>query len=112
MSVTSFPGRFTSARPIGTMCSPSGTSPLMLYSISPSSTMTGLSSRIADLRSPLASAGVAGATTFRPGICDSHDSQAWECWAALQLAAQHGEVPRHELDRSEEHTSELQSPDT
>src|SRR2546422_8405711 len=71
------------ARPIGTICSLSGTSPLRLYSISPSSTITGLLSRIADFRRPLASAGVAGATTFRPGMWDSQ--------------------------RSEEHTSELQS---
>src|SRR5207248_1402376 len=65
--VTSWPVRLTSAWPIGTTYSPSGTSPLMLYNISPSSTITGLSSRIAALSRPLASAGVAGATTLRPG---------------------------------------------
>src|SRR2546430_17309070 len=66
--VTSCPVRLTSARPIGTTYSPSGTSPLVLYNISPSSTITGLSSRIAALRRPLASAGGAGAPALRAGV--------------------------------------------
>src|SRR6266567_4234011 len=95
ITVTSPPGRFTSACPIGTRCSPSGTSPLTLYSISPSSTMTGLASRIADLSSPFASAGVAGATTLSPGMCDNHASHAWECCAASCNAAPFG--PRNTM---------------
>src|SRR3989441_8996588 len=100
------------------MCSPSGTSPFRLYNISPSSTMTGLLSRIADLRSPLASAGVAGATTLRPGMCASQLSHACECCEESWSAAPFG--PRNTIGRgicppdmysirSEEHTSELQS---
>src|SRR2546428_6719135 len=76
-----------SARPIGTMCSPSGTSPLRLYSISPSRTITGLLSRMADLSRPFASAGVAGATTFSPGVWASQLSPACECWGESCSAA-------------------------
>src|SRR5205814_1511559 len=61
------PGRFTSFLSSGTRCSPSGTSPLTAYVPSFSMNITGLSSRIADFNMPLASAGVPGATTFRPG---------------------------------------------
>ena len=43
---------------------------------------TGSSQRIADLSSPLLSAGVDGMTTTRPGMCVYHDSSDWECWAA------------------------------
>ena len=57
--------------------------------------MTGLLSRIADLSRPLASAGVAGATTFRPGMCATQDSQAWECCAASWSAAPFG--PRNTI---------------
>ena len=42
----------------------------------------GLSSRMADLSRPLASAGVAGAMTFRPGTYAYRFSTACECWAA------------------------------
>ena len=42
---------------------------------------TGLSSRMALLSSPLASAGVAGVTTLRPGMCAYQLSNAWECCA-------------------------------
>src|SRR5213080_3594229 len=66
-TVTSRPGRFTSASPSGTTCSPAGTSPLSAYITSLSTKTTGLSSRMAAFSSPLASAGVAGTTTFRPG---------------------------------------------
>ena len=76
------PSRFSSAFPIGTMRSGlSSTSPFVLYSISFSNTITGLSSRIAALSSPLASAGVPGETTLRPGICANQLSHACECCA-------------------------------
>ena len=66
--VTSLPGRLTSALPRGTRYSPSGTSPFQPYMHLRFEEDTGLSSRMAVLRSPLASAGVAGATTLRPGM--------------------------------------------
>ena len=53
--VTSVPSRFTSATPIGTRYSPSGTSPFEPYSVSPSKKITGSSSRIADFSRPFAS---------------------------------------------------------
>ena len=53
--VTSVPSRFTSARPIGIVYSPSGTSPLSPYICSDSMKITGSLSRIADFKSPLAS---------------------------------------------------------
>ena len=66
--VTSLPGRFTSETPMGTRKSSlSGTSPFTWYSVACSMKNTGSSSRMADFSSPLASAGVPGATTFRPG---------------------------------------------
>src|SRR2546422_1758188 len=76
---------------------------------------TGFSSRIALLMSPLASCGVAGATTFKPGTWQNHASRLCECWAANWCAAEPG--PRITIGtqscppdmRSEEHTSELQS---
>ena len=43
--------------------------------------MTGLSSRIALRRRPLASSGVDGATTLRPGTCAYQPSMLWLCWA-------------------------------
>src|SRR5207253_10456678 len=46
INVTSCPVRLTSAWPIGTTYSPSGTSPLVFYNISPSTTITGLSPRV------------------------------------------------------------------
>ena len=66
-TVTSRPGRFTSATPSGTTCSTAGTSPLSAYITSLSMNTTGLSSRIEAFSNPLASAGVAGMMTFRPG---------------------------------------------
>src|SRR2546426_3690478 len=69
---------------------------------------TGFSSRIALLMSPLASCGVAGATTFKPGTWQNHASRLCECWAANWCAAEHSQSL--EAWRSEEHTSELQSP--
>jgi len=38
--------------------------------------------RIALLSRPLASAGVAGMTTVRPGTAANHTSRLCECWAA------------------------------
>ena len=66
-TVTSVPLRLISAWPSGMGRSPSDIGPLRPYSTSPSMKMTGLSSRMAVLSSALASAGVDGATTFRPG---------------------------------------------
>jgi hypothetical protein len=43
--------------------------------------ITGLSSRIAVIRQPLASCGVLGATTRRPGICMKYEWNAWLCCA-------------------------------
>lgn len=66
--VTSFPGRTTVAEPMGTVCSPSGTGPLVPDRRLCRITNTGLSSRIAEVSSPFASAAVLGITTFRPGM--------------------------------------------
>src|ERR1051326_311474 len=90
-SVMSVPSRFTSATPIGTVYSSAGTGPLIvLYIILSSRITTGLSSRMALFIKPLASYGVAGTTTFRPGIWLY---QAWsdcECWAAdRQIGREH-----------------------
>ena len=43
--------------------------------------MTGSGSRIAPASSPFASAGVAGATTLRPGTAIAQFSRLWECCA-------------------------------
>ncbi len=48
---------------------------------------TGLGSRIALLRSPLASCGVAGAITVSPGTWQNQASRLCECWAANWWAA-------------------------
>ena len=83
--MTSRPGLSTAARPISATCSPSGTSPLVLYRARFSSTSTGSSSRIAAASRPLASAQVAGATTFSPGTWAYQTSRFCEwvadsCW--------------------------------
>ena len=66
--MTSVPSRRMTALPSGIRKSgSSGTSPLTAYSVSASMKMTGLSSRMADFSSPLASAGVEGRTTLSPG---------------------------------------------
>ena len=69
MMVTSVPGRFTSARPIGTRWSPSGTGPVCVASRLHSNETTGLLSRMALLSSPFASAGVAGRMILSPARC-------------------------------------------
>ena len=43
--------------------------------------MTGSSSRMAAAIRPFMSAGVDGATTFRPGIAIAQFSMLWLCWA-------------------------------
>ena len=65
--VTSVPSRFISATPKGIKYSPSGTSALSPYICSLSINITGSLSRIALFKSPFASFGLLGTTTFRPG---------------------------------------------
>ena len=67
-TVTSVPSRFTSATPNGIgVLAPRAPRPFEKYSTLCSRKMTGLSSRMAVFSRPLASAGVEGVTTFRPG---------------------------------------------
>ncbi|PKV99881.1 hypothetical protein ATK30_0874 [Amycolatopsis echigonensis] len=82
MTVISAPGFITVAVPMSRVWSPSGTSPLVLYRARFSSRSTGSSSRIAAASRPLASAGVAGASTFRPGTWAYQTSRFCECVAA------------------------------
>src|SRR6266487_5154050 len=89
--------------------------------------MTGSGSRIAPASSPFASAGVAGATTLRPGTAIAQLSRLWECCApnrepapfAVRITSGIETCPFvmyrvlaiwFAIRRSEEHTSELQSP--
>ncbi len=94
-TVTSRPGRRTTPWPRGTRYSPSGTSPVQAYISSASRKITGLSSRIALLRSPLASYGVDGAATFNPGTWAKKLCSACECWAARYSAGPLG--PRNTM---------------
>ena len=66
--VISLPSRLVSALPRGTRYSSSGTIPFRPYSLFVSMNITGLSSLMLDLSSPLASYGVEGITTFSPGM--------------------------------------------
>ena len=75
------PERFTSDTPIGKVYSASGTSPLTPYSRECSMNMTGLSDRIAVFSRPLASYGVDGMTTSRPGTWANQASRLCE-WVA------------------------------
>src|SRR4030067_2988911 len=69
MSETSVPSRTLRANPRGTLYSPSGPSPFAVrYSALGSRKITGSGPRIAEVRSPLPSAGVDGITTFRPAV--------------------------------------------
>ena len=68
-SVIASPSRAIRATPKGTKCSPTGTSPLEAKSAFGSSMMTGSPARSAVFIRPLASAGVEGTQTIRPGIC-------------------------------------------
>src|SRR3970040_2868582 len=69
MSETSDPSRTMRALPKGTVYSPSGTPPFAVrYSALGSRKITGSGPRIAEVRSPLPSAGVDGITTFRPAV--------------------------------------------
>ena len=76
--VTSEPVIFTSATPIGRMYSSSGTSPLSPYICSLSINITGSSSLIAAFKRPLASYGLEGTTTFKPGQLANQLSKACE----------------------------------
>ena len=87
IKLTSRPSRFTSATPNGIVYSPCGTIPFQAYIILSSYTITGLSSRTAVLISPLASAGVDGMATLRPGMWDVHACRLCECCAAADLPA-------------------------
>ena len=65
----SLPSRLISALPIGTTCSPVGTSSLSKrYAFLCSKNKTGSLSRIAEISNPFASLGVEGITTFKPGV--------------------------------------------
>ena len=77
----SLPARTTAACPSGTTWSPSGTSPLLANSDLLPQKITGSSLRTAEAISPTTSAGVAGATTLRPGIAIAQFSTLWLCWA-------------------------------
>src|SRR5262245_39427789 len=85
MTVTSVPARFTSATPIGTRWSPSGTGPFSVASRLHSNETTGLSSRIALFSNPFASAGVAGRMILSPARCIHMEYGLWECCAASPM---------------------------
>ena len=71
-------------------------------------TSTGSSSRIAAFSRPLASAGVAGATTFRPGTLANQPSKDCECWAVSWLPAPFGRADDHRAaDLAAEHRADL-----
>ena len=48
--------------------------------------ITGLLSRMADLSRPLASRGVVGITTFRPGTWATHASSIWEWCGPMPIS--------------------------
>ncbi|OGK81944.1 MAG: hypothetical protein A2X52_17115 [Candidatus Rokubacteria bacterium GWC2_70_16] len=79
--VTSSPSARTRARPKDTVYGGSGTGPVTPWSSRCSTNMTGLSSRMLWISAPLASWGVEGATTLRPGTCMNSACSPWECWA-------------------------------
>src|SRR5438445_107569 len=85
--VMSLPARLMSATPNGIVYSSTGTGPLSLYIILSSKNTTGLSSRIAVFRRPLASYGVDGNTTFKPGIWENQACSDCECCAADRRVA-------------------------
>src|SRR6266403_5297879 len=80
--VTSVPARLMSATPKGTVYSSAGTGPLTRYIILSSKMTTGLSSRMAVFISPLASYGVDGRATLRPGMWLTQACGGCECWGA------------------------------
>ena len=63
---------------MGSVYSPSGTSPLSPYICSDSIKITGSSSLIADFSKPFASYGFEGTITFSPGQFAYQLSNAWE----------------------------------
>src|SRR5699024_8272719 len=80
INVTSEPSRFTSALPISTVYSSSGTSSLNeRYNFICSKKITGSLSRIAEINNPFASYGVDGITTFNPGCCERNSSKESAC---------------------------------
>ena len=52
--------------------------------------MTGSSSLIAETRSPLASYGLEGTTTFRPETCAKNDSALWEWYGPPLIPPPYG----------------------
>ena len=69
------------------MYSSSGTGPFVANIILSSNRTTGPSSRIAAFRRPLASYGVEGSATLRPGTCATQAWRLWLCWAAERRVA-------------------------
>ena len=65
----------------------SGTTPFIVYSILCSQKITGSRSRIASISRPLASYGLEGSTTFRPGMWVKIGYSACECCAAAFMPA-------------------------
>src|SRR4051794_19028430 len=94
--VTFVPRRTTLAFPIGkTKSSSLGTGWDVPYKISFSRNITGLGSRIAAFKRPLASAAEYGATTLRPGTCEYQEVKSWLCCAPTLAAAPLG--PRNTI---------------
>src|SRR5438093_12339596 len=87
--VMSLPTRLTSATPNGIVYSSAGTGPFSLYIILSSKNTTGLSSRMAVFKSPLASYGVEGSATFRPGTWQNQACSDWQCCAADRRVGPH-----------------------
>src|SRR4029079_19639879 len=83
--VRSRPGRRPAALPIGTRYASSGPGPRVLYSSLCSKISTGLGSSIAASNRPLASCGVDGCTTFKPGTWANQASRLWLCCAAAPV---------------------------
>src|SRR5918911_3045093 len=81
--VSCVPGLVTAALPSGTVYSPSGTSPRTeRYIFLCSKNSTGSSSRMDDRSRPLASYGVDGTTTFKPGTWVKNASTDCEWYSA------------------------------
>ena len=51
--------------------------------------ITGSSSRMAAISSPLASYGVEGTATLSPGTWVKIEYRLWECWLAARMPAPH-----------------------
>mgnify|MGYP003693714367 CR=1 FL=1 len=106
--VTSVPARFTSATPSGTRWSPSGTGPVTVASRLHSKETTGLLSRMALLRRPLASAGVEGRMIFRPGEMHPHRVRALRMLGGEANAAPGGASVGHgKIGLAAKHVADL-----